>query len=156
MNFDISVIPIPSPLTFTAAIQAIRLPTNGQINSTFVDTTAVVSGWGSTVQGGGASQTLNWVNMRVISNTVCMNTFGGAVVVGHVVCATGIASSSQGHCGGDSGGPLTVVEAGATTLIGVVSFGAATGCDLPYPSGYMRTANFVHWIHETTGIPVRA
>ncbi len=53
MNYDISVIPIPSPLTFTPAIQAIRLPSNGQIDSTFVDVTAVVSGWGSTSEGSG-------------------------------------------------------------------------------------------------------
>ncbi len=93
--------------------------------------------------------------MRVISNTVCMNTFGGQVVVPHVLCATGMHSANQGHCGGDSGGPLTIVEAGVSTQIGIVSFGAASGCDLPYPSGYMRTANFIHWIHEKTGIPIR-
>lgn len=156
MNYDISIIPIPSPLTFSAAIQSIRLPTNGQISATFVDATAVVSGWGSTANGAGASQILNWVNMRVISNTACMNIFGGAVVVSHVVCATGISNASQGHCGGDSGGPLTIVEGGIPTQIGVVSFGASTGCDLPYPSGYMRTANFVQWIYENAGIPVRS
>lgn len=91
MNNDISVIRIPSPLTFTPAIQSIRLPTNGQVDATFVDATAVVSGWGSIYEGSGASQSLKWVNMRVISNTVCMNTFGGAVVVSHAMCATGIA-----------------------------------------------------------------
>ncbi|KAJ6642568.1 Serine protease 3 [Pseudolycoriella hygida] len=155
MNYDISVIEIPSPLTFTVAIQSIRLPTNSQINSTFVDASAVVSGWGSTFHGGDVSQTLNWANMRVISNSVCMNTFGGAVVVEHVVCATGASGPTQGHCGGDSGGPLSIVEAGIPTLIGVVSFGASSGCHLPYPSGYMRTANFIHWINEKTSIPVR-
>lgn len=35
----------------------------------------------------------------------------------------------------NSGGPLTILEAGTLTQIGVVSFGASTGCDLPYPSG---------------------
>ncbi|XP_037039762.1 brachyurin-like [Bradysia coprophila] len=155
MNNDISVISIPTPLTFSPAIQSIRLPTNSQIGSTFLDATAVVSGWGSIYEGSGASHTLNWVNMRIISNTACMNIFGGAIVVGHVVCATGINSANQGHCGGDSGGPLTILESGTSTQIGVVSFGAATGCDLPYPSGYMRTANFIHWINEKTGIAVR-
>lgn len=45
MNNDISVIPIPTPLIFSPAIQSIRLPTTGEIGATFLDETAVVSGW---------------------------------------------------------------------------------------------------------------
>lgn len=93
--------------------------------------------------------------MRVISNTACMNVFGGAIVVEHAMCAIGVSSANAGHCGGDSGGPLTIVEAGALTQIGIVSFGASIGCHLTYPSGYMRTANFIHWIEQHTNITVR-
>ncbi|KAJ6636850.1 Serine protease 2 [Pseudolycoriella hygida] len=154
-NFDISIIPIPTPLVLTAAIQVIRLPTNRQISSTFADVSAVVSGWGSTYNGGGASQILNWAEMRVIRNSECADFFGNTVVVDHVLCAVGSGGPTQGHCGGDSGGPLTIVEAGVRTQIGVVSFGAAAGCNNPYPSGYMRTSNFIHWINEKTSIPIR-
>lgn len=106
MNYDISVIPIPTPLVFSPAIRSIRLPTNRQASSTFLDVTAVVSGWGSTRHGGGASQTLNWAGMRVISNSECGDYYGNDVVSGHVVCATGSGGPTQGHCSGDSGSPV--------------------------------------------------
>ncbi|XP_037039761.1 brachyurin-like [Bradysia coprophila] len=155
LNNDIAIISIPTPLTFSPSIQSIRLPTNSQIGSTFRDVSAVVSGWGTTSHGSSTSQTLNWAGMRVISNGECSDVFGADVVVDHVVCATGSGGPTQGHCPGDSGSPLTILEGGVRTQIGVVSFGAAAGCDLLYPSGYMRTANFIHWINEQTGIAVR-
>jgi len=153
-HFDVAIISIPTPLTFTQSIQPIRLPTNSQLGSTFRDVSAVVSGWGATSHGSGASQILIWAGMRVISNTECQDVFGD-VVVDHVICATGSGGPTQGHCSGDSGSPLTIAEGAVRTQIGVASFSAAAGCDTPYPSGYMRTANFIHWIYEHTGIPVR-
>lgn len=155
LNFDISIIPLPSPLTLTPAIQTIRLPSAGQADYSLVDHQARVSGWGATGAGTGVSPILNWVYKRVISNTQCAQIYGGAVVVGHVVCALGYDSVYQAHCGGDSGGPFTINEDGTQTLIGVVSFGPADGCHLGYPSGYMRTGHFVQWISQYTGIPVR-
>lgn len=154
-NFDISLIQIPSPLTLTPSIQTIRLPTVSQADSTFVDWQAIVSGWGSTGQNTGASQTLNWVHMRIIPNSQCADVFGGDVVVGHVVCGTGYTSDFQSHCGGDAGGPLTIVEGGTLTQIGIASFNAASGCHLGFPSGFIRTANFVNWISGHTNIAVR-
>lgn len=106
LNFDVAVIQIPSPLTLTAAIQTVRLPTLGQASSTFVDWQSIVSGWGATAPDGGVSLTLNWVHKRVISNAQCLSIFGGAVVVDHVVCGMGYNSEFQSHCGGDSGGGL--------------------------------------------------
>lgn len=94
--------------------------------------------------------------MRVIPNAQCAGIFGAGVVVGHVDCGLGYTTpANQGHCGGDSGGPLTILEAGIPTQIGVVSFGAAAGCHLGRPSGYIRSANFVSWIAGHTGIAVR-
>jgi len=155
LNNDVSIIPIPTPLSFSPAIQAVRLPTAGQVGSTFLDAQAVVSGWGATGPDTGVSLTLNWVHKRIISNAECAAVFGTAVVVGHVVCGTGFGNPNQSHCGGDSGGPLTILEAGVVTQIGVVSFGAAAGCHLGFPAGYMRTANFVQWINSHTNIPIR-
>jgi len=156
LNNDVSVIQLPSALAFSAAIQSIRLPTATQVGTSFVDVQSVVSGFGATGPNTGVSTTLNWVNMRPIPNAECASVYGTAVVVAHVVCGLGYFNpANQGHCGGDSGGPLTIVEGGILTQIGVVSFGAAAGCHLGFPSGYMRTANFVAWIATNTGIAVR-
>lgn len=156
LNNDVSVVSIPAPLAFTAAIASIRLPTAAQVGTTFVGVQATVSGWGEIFPGSGSQTLLRWVHMRVIPNAQCAAVFGTSAVVGHVVCALGYAQpANQAHCGGDSGGPLTIVEGATRTQIGVVAFGATAGCNLGFPSGYMRTANFVHWINQHTGIPVR-
>lgn len=153
-NYDISVIPLTTPLILSVSVQTIRLPTAGQISSTFVDRQAVVSGWGA--QGSNFNQILHWVDMRVIANSECADYYGRDVVADHVLCGVGYFSrENQGHCGADSGGALTVMEGSALTQIGIVSFSPAAGCTSGFPSGYTRTVNFVHWIYEQTGIPVR-
>lgn len=156
LNNDVSVLSIPSPLSFTPAIQSIRLPNARQIGTTFFGVQATVSGWGETAPGSGAQSLLRWVHMRVISNIQCAAVYGTSVVGPQVVCALGyINPSNQGHCGGDSGGPLTIVEGGVRTQIGVVTFGASAGCNVGLPSGYMRTAVFIQWINQQTSIPIR-
>lgn len=157
LNNDISLLSVPSPLTFTAAIQPIRLPTAAQVATTFTGAQATVSGWGETFPGSGPPTLLRWVHMRVIPNAQCTEFYSGTFIVDHVVCAMGYTQpENQGHCTGDSGGPLTILEGATRTQIGVVSFSAGSGCNAGFPSGYMRTANFVHWINQNTGIPVRA
>lgn len=144
LNNDVSLVQVPVALPIGVAISPVRLPTAGQFGTTFLDWQSTVSGWGATGPGTGVQTLLRWVHMRVISNAQCADVYGHDVVVGHVVCALGYTTpTNQGHCGGDSGGPLTVLEAGVPTQIGVVSFAAAKGCHLGLPSGYMRTANFV-------------
>lgn len=155
LNNDISLVSVPSPLTFTPAIQSIRLPTAAQVTSTFTGAQATVSGWGEIFPGSGLQTMLRWVHMRVIPNAQCAAIYSSYIVVDHVLCALGYTQpGNQGHCTGDSGGPLTILEGTTRTQIGVVSFGAMR-CDAGLPSGYMRTAHYIHWINQLTGIPVR-
>lgn len=156
MNYDISVVRIPSTLSFNNAINFIRLPRGGQANHSFLDYQSTVSGWGIIGPGSDLQTILRWVNMRVISNAQCARIYGQSVVVSHVMCTVGFNQpENQGHCDGDSGGPLIIKENGINTLIGIASFGASNGCHLGYPSGSMRTASFVNWIAAHTQIPVR-
>lgn len=46
---------------------------------------------------------------------------------------------------GDSGGGA-FVEDGGRQVIGIVSFGAAAGCQLGYPVVYTRVTSFISWI----------
>lgn len=153
---DISVVAVPTPLSFTAAIQSIRLPTASQFGTTWVGQQTTVSGWGQVYHGSGDQLTLRWVHMRVITNAQCADIYGNAIVQPQVICAMGYTSpTTQGHCSGDAGGPLTVIELGIHTQIGVVSFSAAGGCDLGLPSGYVRTSHFTTWVFQNTGIAVQ-
>jgi secreted trypsin-like serine protease len=56
---------------------------------------------------------------------------------------------------GDSGGPLIYEEDGGNhILVGIVSFGAAAGCELGYPTVFTRVNNFLSWISSNTGISI--
>lgn len=150
---DIGLVQIPSPINFVGLtnIQPVRLPVPGP-GGLFDDRRAQVSGWGTLGSGTSAQILLRYVDMRVITNAQCLTTFGGIVIQNHVLCAVGYDAPNQGHCGGDLGGPLTVIQDdGLHTLIGIASFVASDGCNSGHPSGYMRTSVFLTWININTG-----
>lgn len=157
LNNDVSLLSVPTPLTFTPALQSIRLPTAGQVGTTWTGVQATLAGWGGGGPGIGVQALLRWVHMRPIPNAECAAMYGTATVVDHVICARGYTTpANQGGCGGDSGGPLSVLEGGIPTQIGVVAFAAAAGCHLGHPTGFMRTGHFTTWVNQQTGIPVRS
>ena len=54
---------------------------------------------------------------------------------------------------GDSGGPLVYRESdGAYTQVGIVSFGAAAGCELGYPAAFTRVTSFLSWISSNADL----
>jgi len=61
----------------------------------------------------------------------------------HVICSV---------LQGDSGGPLVYLLNGVYNQVGIVSFGAAAGCQLGYPAGFTRVTSYLNWIESNTGI----
>jgi secreted trypsin-like serine protease len=54
---------------------------------------------------------------------------------------------------GDSGVALVIQESdGIFTEVGVVSFGAAAGCQRGFPFGFARVTSFLIWISSVTGL----
>jgi len=47
---------------------------------------------------------------------------------------------------GDSGGPLVYDINGVYNLVGVVSFGHASGCESGWPTVYSRVTAYLSWI----------
>lgn len=51
---------------------------------------------------------------------------------------------------GDSGGGLFIGDAyyhsAARIVVGIVSYGAAVGCELGYPGVYTRVTSYIAWI----------
>lgn len=91
---------------------------------------------------------LQFARVNVMTNLACRTRFPNQVNDDHV-CADG--GTGGGPCTGDMGGPLSIVEAdGRTTQIGVVSFGLGLGCELNWPSVYLRVTSFVDWIDTNT------
>ncbi|KAJ8942818.1 hypothetical protein NQ318_022832 [Aromia moschata] len=141
---DISLIRLPSPVTLTRAIQVIALAPAS--SGTFAGSNGLLSGWGRTSDAYNSySATLQRVNLNIITNAVCQNTFG-SLVLASTICTSGV--GSVGACDSDSGGPLVVFN----TQVGVVSFGADPGCIGGQPTAFARVSSFRSWISSVAGV----
>nr|AGU27161.1 serine protease 13 [Antheraea pernyi] len=129
---------------YTNAINRINLPLGTLANNLFVGTTATAAGFGRTGDnvGIGNNQFLSHVNLPVITNAVCAQTFGN--VIASTLCVSG--ANGRSTCPGDSGGPLAVTSGGQRVLIGITSFGSARGCQLGFPAAFVRVTSFNAWI----------
>ncbi|KAF9422948.1 hypothetical protein HW555_001491 [Spodoptera exigua] len=143
---DIAVLRI-SRVSFSLQIQPINLPSGSELNSNFVGSTALASGYGITRDGDSVNllQTISSVNLQVISNSVCGSSYGN-IIQSHHLCTSG--AGNVGICRGDTGGPLVTTVNNRRVLIGIGSFTANAGCQAGLPSGFSRVTSFVSWIHS--------
>ena len=144
---DIALIRIPHT-AYTTLIQPIRLPAIARTYPTFAGENAVVAGWGQTTDRHQIMPTnLQWARMPVMTPAACQRIWQHMVTASNICVST---TNRVATCFGDSGGPL--VSEASNVQIGVVSFGAATGCELGYPSVFARVTSFLEWIRTNTGI----
>ncbi|KAF4092944.1 hypothetical protein AMELA_G00025950 [Ameiurus melas] len=110
-------------------------------------TNAWVTGWGSIGSMNLPSpQTLQEVEVPIVSNSDCANGYGTGSITDNMMCA-GLAQGGKDSCQGDSGGPLVVKVNGAWVQAGIVSFG--NGCALPnFPGVYTRVSQYQGWINS--------
>lgn len=153
INNDIALIKLPQTIDFTLYILPARLPSRSQANNNLVGETVQCSGWGiicdscSTI-----SITLQYVDLSVITNSLCEETFGDLITDTKICVSTGDLKSP---CNGDSGGPLVFQEDdGRYTEVGIVSFGHVYGCERGYPVAFTRITSYLDWIEAKTGIQI--
>ena len=108
------------------------------------DDKATVIGWGRTMEGGDASAVLRQVQIPIVSNETCEQSYPNGIT-SNMICA-GI--TGKDSCQGDSGGPLMVRGSGLEWhQAGVVSFGI--GCARPNFFGvYTRVSQYLFWINS--------
>ncbi|KAF3687986.1 Transmembrane protease serine 6 [Channa argus] len=108
-----------------------------------------VTGWGTLNEGGTASNVLQKVDVRLVSEEACVRSYGH-LVTPRMLCA-GYRSGRKDACQGDSGGPLVCQEpSGRWFLAGVVSWGK--GCGRPdYYGVYTRITRLTGWIKQVIG-----
>ncbi|CRK90893.1 CLUMA_CG004582, isoform A [Clunio marinus] len=149
LNNDIATMITNAVIPMSARIQSSVLPPVGNAEL-FAGEMATVSGWGRQCDGAGAAcgtaANLRVVSNNIITNALCASTYGTNVVVASVICMA--TTGGRGTCNGDSGGPLTVGRAGGRWQVGVVSFGAAAGCERGFPAGFARVTSFRTWINN--------
>ncbi|XP_055531893.1 collagenase-like [Wyeomyia smithii] len=142
---DVAVVKLPKPVELNDRVQPVKLPTG---TDSYTDQKVVVSGWGLQKNGGEVAEKLQYAPLKVISNSQCTKTYNPLVVKKTTLCAQG--DDKQSPCNGDSGGPLVLEN--ERVLVGVVSFGHATGCERGFPGAFARVTSFVSWIKKHTGL----
>ncbi|XP_059058657.1 trypsin-1-like [Achroia grisella] len=110
----------------------------------------VVTGWGTTSEGGSVSSTLQEVSVPIISNEACRQTTYGNRISDNMLCA-GEPQGGRDACQGDSGGPLHILNSTTEQYqeVGIVSWGE--GCARPETPGvYTRVNRYLTWIRSNT------
>lgn len=108
-------------------------------------TMASVSGWGDLTESGYSPDTLQFVEVPILSNGSCNVSYNGEIT-DNMLCA-GFSEGGRDSCQGDSGGPMVVDDGGTWVQNGVVSWGY--GCARPgIPGVYARVSQYQSWIES--------
>lgn len=107
---------------------------------------ATVAGFGRTSEGGALSSKLLQTDVPLLDQAECRRLYGAHRITEANFCA-GFADGRVDSCGGDSGGPLSIMDAasGSMVQIGIVSWGV--GCARRNNYGvYTSVGQFESWI----------
>jgi len=147
-NNDIAIVKLITPLTFNNNVKNACLP-----ESSFApQSKAVVSGWGTTINGddNSVSSWLKYVAVPFITNNKCVrphtNYFSNQIT-SNMVCA-GFFTGEVDSCQGDSGGPLAVPKSSTddtAVVYGIVSWGLECA-KAKQPGVYTRVTRYLSWI----------
>ncbi|XP_007890170.1 transmembrane protease serine 11C [Callorhinchus milii] len=147
-DYDVAVLELSSPLSFTNFIRPVCLPSTTHIFSD--GQTCTVTGWGTLSYLGDLPTILQKANIKIIRNSLCRRLYKNSIT-NRMMCA-GILEGGVDSCQGDSGGPLICQQSDGTWLqAGIVSFGKE--CALPNVTGvYSRVTSLRIWVLNETGV----
>lgn len=140
---DICLLRLSSSVSFTNYIQPVCVTAT---NTDPSDGSGVwVTGWGTLSSGGSSPDQLQEVNVPIVPQATCRNSY--STLTDNMICA---GEEGRDSCQGDSGGPLVYKINNSWALAGVVSFGQ--GCaQANFPGVYARTSRYMTWISDNTG-----
>ncbi|XP_076594244.1 trypsin-like [Chaetodon auriga] len=139
LDYDIMLIKLFHPVTVTAAVAPIPLPTGCPVGGL----PCSVSGWGNTAAGdnGVAATRLQCLDLPIVDDAECKRAYPD-MITRRMVCA-GYMDGGRDACNGDSGSPLVCLG----EVYGLVSWGQ--GCAEPnYPGVYVKVCEFLYWIED--------
>ncbi|XP_044261481.1 chymotrypsin BI-like [Tribolium madens] len=147
---DIALIELSKELTLDDNTKTVEL-SNEEVSP---GTKVTISGWGKTrANDTSISPLLNYVTLTTISNEECQKEYGmTGVIFEEMMCAGSGSDPVQAPCHGDSGGPLVIDFDKKPKHVAIASFVSNSGCESRIPSGYTRTAAYLDWIKEKTGL----
>ena len=107
-----SVLQLSQPLTFNDYVQPIALPEAGHAASG----ECIVSGWGTTSEGGNTPTVLMKVSVPIVSDAECRDAYGESEIEDSMICA-GLPEGGKDSCQGNSGGHFIAGEPGSEVII---------------------------------------
>ncbi|XP_038058130.1 atrial natriuretic peptide-converting enzyme-like [Patiria miniata] len=145
---DIALLELEVPVSISDRVRPVCLPPRNDSHLTAEGSSASVSGWGGTVPFGYTPHILQTARATIINTENCKNFEDISYVNERVVCCMN-QYGEQNSCKGDSGGPLTVSDAGKWYQIGLVSRGGTPSCSAPRQVVvYSRLAQFLDFIEK--------
>ncbi|HEX8822456.1 MAG TPA: trypsin-like serine protease [Archangium sp.] len=142
---DVALLRLSTPLDLSGAnAKAIGLVTAADATAGVTNEGVVtrVTGWGTLSSNGSSPDTLQTVDVNIVSNSSAQTSYPSETITADQLAA---AAPGKDSCQGDSGGPLTLMKGTTRVLAGVVSWGY--GCaDSRYPGMYARVSSFESWI----------
>jgi secreted trypsin-like serine protease len=144
---DVALLKLTTPLDLADPdVEAIALatPTDATLGLTNAGVVSTVTGWGTLSSGGSSPDTLQKVDVPIVSNADADAAYPEAITADQLAAGY-MGVGGKDSCQGDSGGPLVVTKGTGKILAGVVSWGY--GCaDPAYPGMYARVSSFQSWI----------
>ncbi|XP_018401050.1 PREDICTED: venom serine protease-like isoform X2 [Cyphomyrmex costatus] len=141
---DVAVCKINGRFEYNSEVGPACLPFQHRYDS-FVGIYLTALGWGLTEYGGSKSNTLQEVDLQVISNRECQRTYPN-------VNDRNLCTFTQGKdtCQMDSGGPLFWLDPATNKLVLIGTTSSGIGCASSKPSISMRVGSFLDWIISVT------
>lgn len=136
--FDIAIFGLKKAVEVSDRVAPVFLPRASQAKDFFVGQEGRVAGWGGQNLFNGA---LQYIPVRFASSSSC------GVAVG-TICASGRDSTSQTAVGGDSGGPIVLLEGDRHVLVGCLSYTYGNHI------GGTHIPQYLDWISQVTGLMV--
>ncbi|XP_055904789.1 trypsin delta-like [Eupeodes corollae] len=149
LNYDVALVKMNTPVTFTSSIQPITLSRTNPKEGAQVYVTGFGVRQNNETE---SSNKLQGVQLNFIPRAACIsppNKYDPSIVTPVMSCA---GATQKGSCRGDSGGPLTDIT--TKTLVGIVSWGYICA-DEGFPGVYANVPALRRWIVNSMNIMSR-
>jgi secreted trypsin-like serine protease len=142
-DYDIALLELAQPID---AVTPVTLAQAGDAPIFAPGAMTRVMGWGATAWQGSGSDILLQVDVPIVTQQACIDSYGANDITDRMICA-GLAQGGKDSCQGDSGGPLVADDNSVWRQVGIVSWGE--GCAFPNLYGvYARVAVLYDWVAQ--------
>ncbi|XP_044265432.1 ovochymase-1-like [Tribolium madens] len=143
---DLAVLQTEKPIEFSLFVGPVCLPFR-YTSVTFLSQTVIALGWGFIDVAGPKSDTLQEVDLTVVSTEECNATITDNPVTYRQICTY---APNKDACQSDSGGPILWQDPNTRRLqlLGIISYGI--GCATSRPGVNTRVTSYLRWIVSVT------